>query len=355
MRYYFTEEDHHTRSRGSEIRAALVHARHEVVHGQLGVPAPPGTDVWFHGIGIDGRARALPGPDREPLDPAIVQGLLESKAEVVLFQLCDADSMSFYRIPDSLGARTRLFLRNHWPKDTSEIPAAYRNRIGLLPPMLKAMPARPGKTLAERAHGAIFFGTRTGFSNMGEGKNAREETVRHMRGSDLPFVGGISPHADARYETPEELRVGRITEREHTRLLADSKICLAPWGNHPLTYRFFEGLAHRCLVVAQPIDDVRILDGGLLPGRDYVAVSADLSDLVEVVRHYLAHPEEAQRIADAGHELFARCLAARGPLISSWMFEATVASWGDLYTASNRRGVGPSARALAARFFPRKF
>lgn len=346
MRFYFTEEDHLTRVRGSEIRAALVHAHHEVIHGSSGDAAPPGVDVWLHGLGVHGAP---------PLEDPMVRALLDTSSDVVLFQLCDHETMSFDRIPNPLLTRTRLFLRNHWPKGPSEIPEALRNRIGWLPPMLKAMAPSSGKLLAERTGGAIFFGTRTGFSNLADGKNAREETVRRMRASGLPFRGGILPHGEARYHTSPDLLVPRMSERAHTRLLANSKICLAPWGNHPLTYRLFEGLALRCLVVAQPLRDVSFLDGGLEAGRHYVEVQADLSDLTEVVRYYLGHLDEAQRIADAGHEHFGRFLASRGPLISEWLFDSTVASWRDVYRPSEGAGLGATALGFAARLFPRRF
>lgn len=346
MRFYFTEEDHLTRVRGSEIRAALVHAHHDVVHGRLGDAIPVGIDLWLHGLGVHGAP---------PLEDGIVRGLLDSSTDVILFQLCDHETMSFERIPDALTARTRLFLRNHWPKDPSRIPEPFRQRIGWLPPMLKTMVPRAGKPLAERAGGAIFFGTRTGFSNLADGKNAREETVRRMRASDLPFRGGISPHDEARYHTSAELLVPRMSEREHTRLLADSKVCLAPWGNHPLTYRLFEGLALRCLVVAQPLREVSFLDGGLEPGRHYVEVASDLSDLTRVVRYYLSHLDEAQRIADAGHAHFRRFLASRGRLISASLFDSTVASWGDIYRPSGEQSLVSVVRGLTARLFPRRF
>jgi len=59
-------------------------------------------------------------------------------------------------------------------------------------------------------------------------------------------------------------------------------------------------------------------------------------------------PWEAQRVADAGHQHFA--LAARGPLVSQWIFDACVASWGSLYRPGDVHGVVPAARALAARY-----
>jgi len=346
MRFFFTEEDHLTQVRGSEIRAALVHARHLVVRGRVGDTPPPGTDVWMYGMGVDGAP---------PLADAVVQQLLESSAELVLFQLCDAPSMSFERIPERLAARTRLVLRNHWPADESKLPEAYRDRIGWLPPMLKTMAPHAGEPLVERTIGSIFFGSRTGFSNMSGDRNAREETVRIMRASGLPFTGGLLPHREARYHTEPALLVPKLGERSHTRKLQDSKLCLAPWGNHPLTYRLFEGLALRCLVLAQPISDSRILDGGLEPGKHYVEVAADLSNLTELVQYYLEHLDEAQRIADAGHAHFTRHLASRGPLVSQWIFDAAVASWGPLYRAGDARGLLPALRGAAAAIWPKKF
>lgn len=355
MRLYFTEEDEHTRIRAVEIRAALVHARHDVVHGTPDAPPPPGTDVWFHGLGAYGRVRGLDGPSPPPMDTALVDRLLASNTAVVVFQLCDGENMSFERIPPALGAKVGCFLRNHWPADTNAIPAAYRDRIGWLPPMLRMMRARAGKPLALRSQCVFFMGARTGFDNLGEGRNARETLVSLMRESGLPFVGGLTGHDDPRYQivVPKN-RIERMHKHRHQRLLRDARICLAPWGNHPVTYRFFEGLAYRCLVVAQSLDSTRTLDGGLTAGVHYVRVAPDLGDLVDVVRHYLERPDDAQRIADAGHAAYRRCFSSRGPLLSKWLFEASVATWNDLYRPSDRHGPDTWMRALAARVAPRR-
>jgi Glycosyl transferases group 1 len=342
VRYYFTEEDELTRVRGAEIRAALVHARHEVVHGRPDTAAPRDAQVWLHGLGWD---------ESVPMKESLVRALLDSRAEIVLFQLCDAKSMWFSRIPEALATRARLFLRNHWPQDPNAIPPPFRGRIGWLPPMIKQMDAHRGLALADRSGGAIFFGTRTGFVNMAGGKNAREETVRLMRSSGLPFMGGLSPHGEERYRPAPELVAARMSERQHRKLLRNAKICIAPWGNHPLTYRLFEGMATRCLVIAQSIRDTAFLDAGLEAGRHYVEVASDLSDLVDKARFYLGHVAEAQRIADAGYTHFKRCFAARGHLISAWIFEATVASWRDLYRPGDIRGVVAASRSLMARLF----
>ena len=340
MRFFFTEEDEHTRIRGSEIRSALVAARHQVRHGRPGNVAPAGTDVWMHGLGVDAH---------RPLDPALIDSLMTTPAALVLFQLCDAPSMWFHRLPPELMQRTRLFLRNHWPSDRSGIPPQVRERIGWLPPMLKTMRPHPGRPLRERTIAAMFYGTRTGGANLPHDRNARDETVRLMRASGLPFEGGLLPHNESHYQPPAALTVPRMHKHAHTRRLRDTRICIAPWGNHALTYRVFEGLACRCLVLAQSLRDCAIVDDGLAPGRHYVEVAADLSDLTDLARHYLAHPDEAQRIADAGYRHFVTRLAARGGLASQWIFDACVASWGPLYRPGGARGLMPAAHALAAR------
>ncbi|MEI9935672.1 MAG: glycosyltransferase [Pseudomonadota bacterium] len=346
MRFYFTEEDRATSSRAADIRAALVYAGHRVIRGRVGEPPPTSVDVWMHGIGIEGSP---------PMTERVATLLCESPARIGIFQLCDAENMSFERIPSAVMARADLFLRNHWPRDDGLIPDQARDRTGWLPPMIKPLRARPGLALAERAGGAIFYGTRTGFANLAGGKNARDELVRLMRGANLPFRGGILGHDDPRYPVDPSLAVARMSGAQHDRLLQDAKICLSPWGNHVLTYRFFEGLARRCLVVAESIQAAAFLDGGLQAGRHYVEVKADLSDLIDQVRYYLASPVEAQRIADAGHEHFKQYFEARGRLISAYTFEASIASWGELYRRSETRSLASALRSRVAYWFPSWF
>jgi len=283
------------------------------------------------------------------LEDSLTRKLVDSKPELLLFQLCDAPTMSFYRLAPELVSRTRLFLRNHWPRDDQEIPEECGGRIGFLPPMLKFMTGMAGKPLAKRSLGCVFFGTRTGRSNMAADKNAREQTVRIMRTSGLPFTGGLVAHPE--YQTDAELLVRKIPDKEHSQLLSDAKICLAPWGNHPLTYRMFEGMAMRCLVIAQSIRQARFLDAGLEPGRHYVEVAEDLGNLADTVNYYLCHLDEAQSMADAGYDHFLRYFQSRGRLISSWIFDATVDSWGDVYRPSIGGSPGSYVKSWWARLF----
>lgn len=345
MRFFFSEEDHSTEVRAREIRAALIHAHHRVTHGHSRQPAPSTADVWMYGLGVAGSP---------PIRSEQVQQLCRSTARIVLFQLCDASTLSFEQVPPEVAARTCRFLRNHWPAAPESVPAEFRARLGFLPPMIKPMSPRPGRELKYRERKAVFYGTRTGLTNLTEGRNAREECVRLMRDSGLPFQGGIVPHQDPRYQANTRLIVPQISGRLHAKLLSDSVICLAPWGNHPITYRLFEGLARRCLVFAQSLGETRFIDGGLRAGRDYVEIAPDLSNLVEMVDYYLAHLDKAQKIADAGHRHFARHFAARGRLISQFLFDQAVQSWGSLYEPETTPSLISRCRSLRARLFAKR-
>lgn len=342
MWFHFSADDHGTSRRARDIRAALVHAGHRVSDAASTDPVPPNADVWFHGLAGSNL--------RGPADPALNERLVAFARDVVVFQLCDSDSMSFQKLLPPLRDKARLFLRNHWPTDKQAIPTELLSRLGYLPPMIRPITPHPGAPLAERSRGSIFYGTPTGKLYFPEG---RETLIARLRASGLPFEGGLSPDAGCPREPPPELTVPRMPPREHARRLYDTQICLAPWGNHKLTYRLFEGLAARCLVVTQPFGDIDFLDGGLKAGVHYVESDAHHDGVVELVRHYLEHPEEAQRIADAGHELFLRSFAPRGRLVSKYLFDESVASWGELYRPATGQG-GPAValRSATARLFP---
>jgi len=62
--------------------------------------------------------------------------------------------------------------------------------------------------------------------------------------------------------------------------------------------------------------------------------------------------DEAQRIADAGHRHFETYFAARGKLVSSYIFESTVASWGNLYQPATPPNLLASMRGQLSRWFP---
>jgi len=347
MRFYFTEEDRLTRVRARDVRASLVRRHHTVLHGNQGDPPPKDADVWFVGMGWDWRL---------PFDDTLRKQILAFRGEVVIFQVCDAESMFFHRIPDDVAARTRLFLRNHWPTDKSKIDEKFRDRLGKMPPMMDPLTPSEGKPLAERSRASMFRGTRTaGPNTLADGRNARDVTVRLMRASGIPFEGGILPHTVKEYIAEPDLLVDKISPAEHARRLRDTRMCLAPWGNHKLTYRLYEGLAFRCLALTMPIGEVDFIDGGLKAGKHYIELAPDLSDLVDKVRYYLDHLDEAQRIADAGFAHYKMYFEYRDGLPSEYCVEKALESWGDLYRPTTDPSVVARSRSLVAKLVPKLF
>lgn len=56
-------------------------------------------------------------------------------------------------------------------------------------------------------------------------------------------------------------------------------------------------MANKALVISEPM----YKPDPYVPGKHYV--SATIEEMPEVIRHYLAHDEERERIANEGHQL----------------------------------------------------
>ncbi len=155
----------------------------------------------------------------------------------------------------------------------------------------------------------------------------RVRGLQLLKAMSIKFEGGLIEKAD--YPPPSELTVPALTQREHDLLMQNSKIAICFWGNNPVTYRLFEGLANRCFVMTQSLANMGFKNMGLRAGEHYVEFRADLSDLAEKVEYYLAHAPQMQEIADAGYAHFRKYLSWRGvdfpqelllEIVNSWSF-----------------------------------
>ncbi len=325
MKLYFTGDGRQSFNRIRDLWGALVRNGHRVRKTRAPVPAPDTCDVWFHDVEV-----------QFPFSAELEQPMLAFGGDLVFYRTDDTLDFPHHKIPDSLLQRARLFLASHWSSDPSATPAAILERSGLVNPLLVPMRPRAGKPLRERRPCAFFYGARTGYDHLRGGFNPREETVRLLRAADTPFDGGLV-HGGEQLRNPKELLVPTLSRPEYFRRLGESAICVCPWGNAALTYRLFEGLACRNLALVQSLAELRFADGGLTAGVHYVEVGADRSDLVEKVHYLLAHLGEAQRIADAGHELFKSHFAFSGLDLPQPLFEEITATWAGLLRPVRRR------------------
>lgn len=318
MKIHFTGDGRQSFDRTRYLWGALIKNFHTVSKSRRWKPPPEGCHIWFHDVEY-----------QFPFTDHLKDRLLDFPGSLVLYRTDDTLDFPFQKIPDDLLARADLLLASHWRAEDSAVPKALQDRWGYINPILRPFSPHAGSPLCNRERTIVFYGVRTGGKNFPEGRNSREEAVRLLQGGDLPFEGGLVD-GGADYPTAKELLVPRISGKEHFRRLDSTAICLCLWGHCPLTYRFFEGLSRRNLVVTQTLAGIRFARGGLQPDVHYVETKADLSDLKEKLDYYLNHIDEAQRIADAGHERFTTHFAFRGLDFPQPLFEEICSTWGGI-------------------------
>ncbi len=93
----------------------------------------------------------------------------------------------------------------------------------------------------------------------------------------------------------------RVAQDEYYREMQTSKICVSPFGYGEICWRDFEAILCGCLLVKPDMRHVETAPDIFIPRITYVPVKWDYSDLPEVCAHYLAHPEERQRIVDRAY------------------------------------------------------
>jgi len=115
---------------------------------------------------------------------------------------------------------------------------------------------------------------------------ARDETV---------FVGEYREGA-----TLESVDTGDRHFGGYFKKLLNAKISVDAYGcgEARQTGRFWESLANGCLVLYQPIEPY-VWRNTYVDGEDFVVYN-DNDELIEKAKYYMAHPEEARKIADRG-------------------------------------------------------
>jgi hypothetical protein len=99
---------------------------------------------------------------------------------------------------------------------------------------------------------------------------------------------------------PASWKENYIDHRDFSNQLLNSRFSLACKGNSFPTNRFYESQAAACVTLTNPLHGEVDFYGTGEPGKDYVEIKADGSDLIEKVRYYIDHDEEAYTIAKNG-------------------------------------------------------
>lgn len=322
---YFTGDDRGVISRSNHLRGALFRNGHLPIRG---VPKnlKDSDAIWFYGLAA-----------HTPFAESMIPLMDDFKGTLVFFKNDDGVDISPDELPQHLVSKAKLFLRNQWCCDRSAIAREIAEKSGFINPLLKPMSAIGGAKIQKRRNCLAFYATMTGGSNLPNGKNARVVALEKLTEAGIDFVGGLVNSKE--YHSPKHLTVRGISRRHHDRLLHNTKICLAIWGNNPLTYRLFEGLSFRCLVIAQSLGGIEFIDCGMKPGVHYVEVKPDLSDLTEKVDYYLTHERLAQEIANNGYNHFKKHFQFSGVNLPQPIFERITATWRGLIAPPTAKSI----------------
>lgn len=126
--------------------------------------------------------------------------------------------------------------------------------------------------------------------------------------------------AEYRVLTPEH----RVSQEEYYEEMRRARICVSPFGYGEVCWRDFEAVLCGCLLVKPDMSHLRTDPDVFVPFETYVPVRWDFADLAGILRHYLARPDERERISRRAREVllsyderwfvarFAELLAAAG-------------------------------------------
>jgi len=133
----------------------------------------------------------------------------------------------------------------------------------------------------------------------------REAVVRRVLSEDLKFLGGIQykKQSEQRDTGIASTKLGKLEYIENIR---KSKINLALEGYGELTYRHLEIWYLSAFMISSPSINELQLPIDAKENEHYVAFRS-MDDLVDKIHYYLDRPEERERIATSGKELFSRC------------------------------------------------
>ena len=126
---------------------------------------------------------------------------------------------------------------------------------------------------------------------------------------------------------------GRVDKHAFMEELGQSKLCFSPFGYGEICWRDFEAIAMGAVLVKPDMGHIDANPDIYQPGRTYIPMRWDLSDLDTQVRAALADPERCRRIATQAFETVRDHL--RGPVLGDLLQQLA----GPAAQPSARRGL----------------
>lgn len=263
---------------------------------------PNDYDVWMYDL------------CRWNTEPSVfVKDLEEFKGKLVCIAQSDGAGFLNYRVSDTVLNKTCLFMRNTIFRDRTLYPPSIRDKIFVSTCYITNSQdfKHSNVPFRQKQKRAIFTGNLTGCSESGDPEeylcrikipmaliNAGIPCVYRLHGSNPSWKQKYEDNVPAEHKTHPLDRPTFITEMEN------SMIVLSLRGNYHTVNRFYEGLASGALVFSTKFRHAVDFYGHGEAGVHYVEIEWDGSDVVEKVKYYFEHLDEAERIAANGRKLW---------------------------------------------------
>jgi hypothetical protein len=136
--------------------------------------------------------------------------------------------------------------------------------------------------------------------------HCRPYALNRRIGLGLPATRGLAWYHRYRAESVQAVEplaaterctgIGRVRRTAYLGELTLSKIGFSPFGWGEVCFRDYEIVCSGSLLLKPSMDHLATAPDIYVAGKTYAPVAWDLSDVVDVCRHYLAHPHEAREI-----------------------------------------------------------
>jgi len=134
-------------------------------------------------------------------------------------------------------------------------------------------------------------------------RTLRQDVWRRVLAEGFSTIGGLQPNPYTKKPLPQELCGPRLRGMAYRDSLCHARVNLALPGIGAYTFRHQELLYLGAFMLSYNSIDELALPMPLKEGEHYVSF-ADLDEMTEKIRYYLAHETERQKIAAAGKQLF---------------------------------------------------
>jgi hypothetical protein len=262
-------------------------------------------DYWFYDLACDNTKVQTPSPflDRMKLYKGTLFCI--SYEDGYVFFARRIDSHIMYKTSMFIG--NALYLERGWYNRYKERVFLTTSYITNSQPFKTAGLWVPPKDRKDRVY---FSGALTGFPTYLTDNDEDEYYLRYtlckiVADSGIDHIirfAACDPRLKDLYDevVPTSWKHDYIEHLTYVKELSESRFCLAVKGNSYPTNRFYEAQAASCVALTTPLHGEVEFYGTGQAGKDYVEINADGSDLVEKVRYYIDHKDEAIQIAENG-------------------------------------------------------